>query len=211
MRLSILIPTLVDRLLHQKKFLYNIISELQKQTKHFSDIEILSLLDNRKLSTGVKRNILLQQAQGDYVAFVDDDDMISENYIKEILVGLESGCDVITFLVEANVKSELLESQGFVHNRVVKCNYDLSKETPTKVEKWNRENIRKFPTLEENWTGKPAHIMVWKSRVAKQCYFPDKTLGEDFDWVDDVCKLAKTQYNINKVLYYYNAVCDKGY
>ena len=41
---------------------------------------------NGGLSTGAKRNDLLNQAKGRYVVFIDADDLIAENYVEEILV-----------------------------------------------------------------------------------------------------------------------------
>jgi len=37
------------------------------------------------MTIGAKRNQLLHRAKGDYVAFVDDDDLVSSDYVNKVL------------------------------------------------------------------------------------------------------------------------------
>jgi glycosyltransferase involved in cell wall biosynthesis len=94
MKLSILIPTLyerIDKLCELKASLFG-----QIMSNKVSDIvEVLELADNRQKTTGAKRNILLNMAKGDYIAFIDDDDAISNDYIKLVLKAIETNPDVI--------------------------------------------------------------------------------------------------------------------
>ena len=61
-----------------------ILDQLDEQVAKYSDIEILVLEDNRKRILGDKRNALVDIAQGEYINFVDDDDLISDHYIDTI-------------------------------------------------------------------------------------------------------------------------------
>jgi len=55
-----------------------------------------------------------------------------------------------------------------------------------------------------NWTGPPAHTMIWRAEIAKSARFPEKNFGEDVDWVDQACEQAKTEMVINgEPLYLY--------
>jgi glycosyltransferase involved in cell wall biosynthesis len=48
-------------------------------------VEHLILMDNKRRTVGEKRDALLRAAKGNYVAFVDDDDFISPDYVSLIL------------------------------------------------------------------------------------------------------------------------------
>jgi glycosyltransferase involved in cell wall biosynthesis len=77
-KLSILIPSLNER----KKSLDVLKADIAKQVGN-RQVEILSLCDDRQMSIGQKRNMLLLQSMGEYVSFVDDDDTVSENDNKK--------------------------------------------------------------------------------------------------------------------------------
>ena len=62
-----------------------------------SEVEVLTELDDGTRSIGEKRNALVESAGGEYVCFVDDDDMVSSDYVGE-----DPRCDP----VEAETASE---------------------------------------------------------------------------------------------------------
>ena len=97
--LSILIPSIPEKL----TYLARTISELERQSYQLP-VEILATIDNKKRSTGFKRNMLIQQAQGKYVSFVDDDDRIELDYIETLIntINQNPSADCITFNVEIN-------------------------------------------------------------------------------------------------------------
>ena len=87
-KFSILIPTLVER----EEKLNALKEELQNQIGDRA-VQVLSLADNLQMSVGQKRNMLLAQSTGEYVAFVDDDDSVSVDYVTKVLTALESSPD----------------------------------------------------------------------------------------------------------------------
>jgi glycosyltransferase involved in cell wall biosynthesis len=91
MDFSILIPTLHSR----KKLFDKVLSEVQRQINEITEakIEVLYEVDNRELTLGAKRNLLISRASGTYCCFVDDDDIISPNYLKTFLPMLEDDYD----------------------------------------------------------------------------------------------------------------------
>lgn len=88
MILSILICTIEGREAQFEKLLF----ELSRQRSvygRFNDVEILHWKDNKQMTVGTKRQKLLEQATGDYVVFVDDDDEVSPFYIIRILTAID--------------------------------------------------------------------------------------------------------------------------
>lgn len=104
MKLSILIATIESR----KDLYNNLLMHINNQKT--DDVEIISACDNKEISIGAKRQALLRMAAGDYVSFVDDDDMISSNYIKNILKAIETNPDCIGFLINCSGTSGVTAS-----------------------------------------------------------------------------------------------------
>ena len=86
--LSILIPSLNER----SEMLKKLESELHRQIGD-RNVEVVHVSDDRQMSIGQKRMMLLTMAKGEYITYVDDDDWIPEDYIDRILVALENKPD----------------------------------------------------------------------------------------------------------------------
>src|SRR5690606_33962771 len=94
-KLSILVPSTHTRF---KSFLPKIHDQLYEQYERLAadqrdQVEILYLVDNKKVMLGTKRNQLIDLAQGEYVVFVDDDDRIEPDYIETLLEATKTGKD----------------------------------------------------------------------------------------------------------------------
>lgn len=177
MKWSILVLTTPRRV---NNFFIQMIEELQRQTAPYQDIEILGLYDNKKMSVGAKRNALLRAAKGEYISFIDDDDMLAPEYVSEIYKNLNDSVDVVTHLV-------VVTSNG-QNERV--CYYNL-------------EYKERLHVGTDVWTGPPSHTMAWRRELVENTVFSDISMHEDEQWVNKVLPFAKTQINISKVLYYY--------
>jgi hypothetical protein len=68
-------------------------------------VEILALLDNKMRTIGMKRQALLDIAQGEYLAFVDDDDGVDEHYVAELINAIKQndGVDLIVFPIKVTL------------------------------------------------------------------------------------------------------------
>lgn len=169
MKLSILICTVDTRTDKVSK----LINELTNP-----NIELIWLGDNQKMTIGQKRNWLLWMATGDYVAFIDDDDSIEPNYIKELLNGCNSGVDVVCFDVMYNSDSGV--------NMPVYYSVMFQNEN-------NKDHFKRTPN----------HLMCFKRSIAKEVLFRPVNFGEDNDFAERIKPLIKTEHQINKVLYNY--------
>lgn len=178
MILSILTPTIPGR----EKQLKALSEKLAKQIGiqyGVPIVEHLVLSDNRTRSIGAKRQALLDIARGQYIAFVDDDDDIADNYIDELLIATETGADVITFLQGAtyNGKQSVVDFQlgrgdhGFVPGGI---------------------------THRDAW-----HVNAWRRSRVAHCQFGESNYGEDLVWCQQARRMAETTVHIPKILHFY--------
>ncbi len=174
-KLSILICSVPSRI----QLLSRLMSVLQPQLDKNNDVECIVLTDNKKMSIGEKRNELIRLAHGDYIAFVDDDDLVSEDYIDELVVaGIQTQVDIICF-----------QSMYFIDGK--------------------QDRIMKFSKNFKNSTTKECffraanHLMCIRRDLALQVVYKNISYYEDSDWCTRVNPLLKTEHIIEKVLYKY--------
>lgn len=182
--LSILIPTTPDR----EKVLYELLSELHNQIEkggYDSFVEILVETDNRELSVGKKRQMLLERAKGKYVIFIDDDDKVGEDYLFEIMEAIKQEPDVITF-------NGWIETNGA--NRE---NFKISKDFPyiTVSDAYGKNEYLRFPN----------HLCGILRSIAIKIGYKDMRHAEDYDYAKRLkdSGLLKNEIYIQKDLYFY--------
>ncbi len=184
MKFQILICSLESR----HEYLNRLMTILQPQLVEGVSIQVAT--DNGKMSIGQKRNELLQQSPADYVAFIDDDDRVSNNYVKLILEGISRGVDC------CSLKGEITENgknpQIFEHS-IRYFAYRTNEFSYVKYERY------------------PNHLNCIKASIAKQFKFPEKNHGEDTDWATKIHKsgLIKTEHYIPHTIYYYDYISNK--
>lgn len=173
-KLSILICHLLSRA-EKLRGLYN---DLKSQSINLP-VEILVAGDNGELPIGVKRNNLLVQAKGDYVAFVDDDDDVADDYVSSILKALESKPDCVG--IEGILKSNLGNSI-FRHS--------------IQFQGWYTGDDAFYRT--------PNHLNPIRREIALSICFPGVSFGEDQQYSDALRRRLRTEEYIGHPIYFYN-------
>jgi len=175
--LSVLIPTLESRNWQ------SLVNHLEEQASKFNGyVEVLTELDNGGLPSGVKRQRLTNRAKGAYLAFVDDDDWVSDTYVADILGGIgKSRADVITFNLELkrSDRRKYLEHWSY---RLVKA------------------DDRDRGIMCAN------HLCAWRAELARLIgWCPVLGYGDDQLWYKPLIasRRAETEYHINRPLYEY--------
>ena len=193
-RLSILICSLGKRAALLRRLKVCLSSQVT------NEVEVISHIDDGKLSIGQKRNNLLNEAVGDYVSFIDDDDLVSDDYISKILTAVKTEPDCCSLRGEIShtintVKMKRLRrrvqrvrtSQRVKHTFIHSLKYDH----------WFEKDGYYFRC--------PNHLNAIKRTIAKQIGFPHKDSGEDKSFSLGVYPLLKTEVEIKGVIYYYLA------
>lgn len=153
-----------------------------------NDVPVDVIWDSRsKISIGEKRNGLLKlavkyQADDGHLAFVDDDDELSRNYVALLLEGIAKGVDCCSLTGIINEKGK--ESK-FIHS----MRYDS----------W-------FTGEDGVYYRSVNHLNGVKTSIASQIKFPHQDHGEDRVWSDNLrdSGLLKTEHWIEQPIYFYN-------
>lgn len=189
MKLSILIPTLPERKYFFLK-LYGVLCVQIDKCGYGDQIEIGCNDAGRNIcSIGTKRNALLNQAGGEYLCFIDDDDRIADNYIELVMAGIATNPDCCS--LNGIITTDGKDPKPFIHS----IEY---------TEMFERDGVYYRP---------PNHLNVVRSSIAKQMVFPDWQRSEDSNYCFQLrdSGLLKVEYKIEQVLYYYDYVSDKRY
>ena len=94
----------------------------EKELDRFNsnNIKIEHLINNSG-GASVPRNYGIDMANGEYIIFIDSDDMISDNYIHKILRAMESKPDIIFLSWQSRVQKVIMNIQPPKWNCAVWC------------------------------------------------------------------------------------------
>lgn len=173
-RLTILIATMPSR----KEVFARLLNVLDGQLPMNGCVEIL-WDDSMDYNRGIKRNKLLARANGDYVVFIDDDDMVCKSYVRLILRAIESNPDAvgISGLITTNGKNPM--------------QWHISKDYKC----WHTKDKVYYRT--------PNHISPIRREIAQKAKFPDIHTAEDYEYSLRVLPLIKTEVKIRGNIYTY--------
>jgi glycosyltransferase involved in cell wall biosynthesis len=173
-KLSILICTMPER----EGTLGELMDVLEPQLT--PDVEVL--IDPDEYPTiGDKRNALVARSSGEYVCFVDDDDMVSLDYVGRILKAVEGRPDCCSLI------------GGLMDGRSVRGYFEHS----IRHAEW-ADGAGRF-----RWLRPPNHLNAIRRDLVIKCPFPSKSMGEDHDFSTAVSKLCKTESEIPVPIYQY--------
>ena len=181
-KLSILICTIPER----QPMFNELLKELGEQSKRANSMIQILWDDSPKgtITIGQKRNNLLTKSLGDYICYIDDDDLVSPNYIEEIVKAIDKSPDCIGFEIACDI-------DGKKYNAASSMKYD-----------WT-ENVDGYKYVRSIYHKTPV-----KREIALKAMFPDKSFGEDYEYSMRIKPFLSKEIFINKVLYYYNYKCE---
>lgn len=143
-------------------------------------VEIIVLTDNKTRMLGDKRNIMIDMAQGEYVAHVDDDDRLEPDYLSSLLDATATSPDVVTFNVSVTINGSTPKI----------CRYS--------------SKFKADKNLPNSYERLPNHIMCVRKDLACRVAFPSILKGEDSAYSKELIRFLKTEVAIDRVLYHYD-------
>lgn len=177
-KLSILIPTTSARAEVIKPLLVDLRSQMLIANLLGGQVELI--IDNHESDkVGTKRNRLLSMASGEYIVFVDSDDLVSASYISQILRATITQPDCIGI------------SGVITTNGIGERPWHISKD----FQMWFERSGVYYRT--------PNHISPVKRELALLAGFPEISFSEDYEYSMRLLPLLKTEVKIPGTLYYY--------
>jgi len=183
-KLTIGIPSIPERM---SNYLSPFYKKLMDQIGDSKDIEVISLMDNKVMSIGRKKNILFSLAQGKYTCVIDDDDDVVDDFIETLRNSItrDLDVDVICYNQEAIVDGK---------KWIVRTNLDHNKIIP-------------FDQLQKDTSGNPIPCnrppwqwCAWRTDFIKQISFENISWGEDAVFIAEASTRAKTQLVLDKIM-----------
>jgi hypothetical protein len=181
---SIGIATLASR----REKLARLLAVLLPQCEADGRVEVLGFWDNGERTLAVKRQATVVQARGEYLSFVDDDDMVDPGFVEAVTACMAPG-----------PVAPAPDYVAFEHAYYVSG---------------VRQPVRILTGLQyASWVDDAASGVLYRdvtqvnpvrTQVARQADFRVKSEGaEDWSYVSQVRPLLKTQTVIGRVLYHY--------
>lgn len=180
MLLSVLICTLDDR----RKWFRRLSGEIARQVSgggFEKQVEVKGLSDNRQMTIGRKRNLLMRAAQGEYVCFVDDDDWVAPCYVCELVNALSSGPDCAG--IQGRIEHPKDNWRTFYHS----IKYKSYTEDP------------------KGYYRPPNHLNPVRKRIAERFPFNHVSHGEDTEYALKMlhARVLKVERMVEQPIYYY--------
>lgn len=144
-------------------------------------VEVITAVDNKEISIGKKRQNLLVAAKGEWVVYIDDDDMVSADYVDSILAALQSNPDCVGFKIECRMNGGAPQMAS----------------ASMKYKHWgdNQDGFR--------FVRSPYQKTPIRRNLALLVGYPDLRYAEDKVFAEGIIKHLKTEVYVDRVLYIY--------
>jgi len=91
------------------QFLSRLITKLGPQVaEHEEDVEISLHYFDKNLTMGENRQWMVESAWSEYICFVDDDDLVADDYVARIYPLLDGEVDYVGFMVQTYIDGKKL-------------------------------------------------------------------------------------------------------
>lgn len=174
MRWEILILTLPDR----KQYLARLMDHLWPQVRKYMDVVSRVRYSDPSLTLGMNRELLRMSSQAEYICFVDDDDMVVDDYVDTIYPLLNR--DYVGFNVEYTVDGKT--QKPTLHS--------------LKYRGWWEDDKGYYRDI--------SHLNPMRRELAMECSMEGGP-GEDSRWADAMRTLGhvKEEHYIDRNMYRY--------
>ena len=177
---TFLVPTITGR----EKSLENLQKSIREKMARIAPhlrYNINLAYDNRETSVGTKREQLIQNAQGKYSAFIDDDDDITDEYVQDLSETIGGSHPVMRL-------------RGRIHPYTFTHSLENSLTSPM--------------AIGDVFIRPPNHLNPMMTDIAKLIHYKDAVRGEDLDWTIRMSKtgMLSNEYksDASRIHYIYN-------
>lgn len=182
MSLTICIPTYYKHELMLNGLTNSIAMQIKSR-----DVVVMKHVNKGERSIGEYRQMMLEQVETDYIAFIDADDRISAKYIEKVYEGIDKGAKAIGFKGQITTNGQ--RPFTFIHSM--------------RFSKW--ADVRNRGTI--TYQRPLNHLNPIRTDIAKQIGYINLKHGEDLDYsnrlkASGLVKLEDEHF-IDEIMYYY--------
>lgn len=177
-----LLTIMVLSIKSRETFLSRLMDVLKPQIT--PQVELMVRVDDGEISIGRKRLEMLTDAKGRWACYIDDDDLVSADYVSRILAALEQNPDCVGFNVTRIVDGS---RQGIAEHSLRHTEWSATRRGGANV-----------------MLRTPNHLNPVRTSIARQVGFHDENFGEDKLYSDGIRPLLKTEVFIDAELYIYD-------
>jgi len=173
----------------RKVLLKRMLAHLESLNRYGNTVEVIAMQHDGVFTKGCTRNQLLDASKGEYVAFVDDDDVVDDQYIESILPALECKPDVCTLV--GCVTSLCTHVQ---RNFVLSSKYRVPFSLPAD------------PSTDDRYYAFLSHLNPIRRDIACSVRFPETMIHHEDNAYTERLMALNHQWNekyIDAVLYHY--------
>lgn len=193
--LTVAIPTLKERrniFLPKLEKYYNTIKMQGLQ----NEVEIITHEDDREITIGEKRNILIDKAKGKMISFVDDDDEITDDYFLLITEKIKNNKNIDAIEIFCHIIDQTNHNYNTYIFKGLPKNF-INK-LPNNFQNSHKNNLKNVKISQFN---------PIKTEIVKSIKYPKIPIHEDFIFAEKVqSKIKNVDCICNKCIYiyYYN-------
>ncbi len=167
----------------RKDMLAILLAELNRQiieNNYQKEVEILVDADDQRF-LGTKRKLMLAKAKGLFTCAIDDDDWVSENYVKLIVETIKKHPQIDNLAINGVITVDGENPKKWI----ISCHF----------EDWFEEEGIYYRT--------PNHICPIRTDLVKIAGFDDVAWGEDYPFSQRIKSLLANEAEIQEPLYFY--------
>jgi len=166
----------------------------------------------KNISVGAKRNAIVNYSNSEYLCFVDDDDMISENYFSLLSKAFQEKPDAVGLLGVIyyinDKENKLNRTVPFIHCNQIAAPFLSGDKTGEFVDCALHKNIKDInPKLQNTWAHCSiiTHLCPIRTNIIKEFIFDDKFFNEDLPWARKIYDsgLIKKEVLVSDFVYHY--------
>jgi len=173
---TILIATLGQRQQRFERLLSHLLPQVEECP---GQVNVLAYWNNGERPLAEVRQALVEEADGAFVSFIDDDDLVADNYVRSVVPALNKGINYVGFRL-----------QCYVDGVPLKPTYHSLRYT-----QWYDDERGYYRDI--------SHLNPIRRDVALQADFRKTEPPEDVAWADQLRGRITKEHFVDDVMYHY--------